>query len=87
MPNSMFDWPEATQTSPMSTSWKVSVFFPATVKVWGAVFCGTGGRSTRQAPSAPAMAEPLAPPSVTVTFSAGSAHPQTGIFVSSCSTM
>src|SRR6267143_166947 len=33
MPNSMLDWPEATQTSPTKTSLKVRMLFPVTVRV------------------------------------------------------
>ena len=32
----MFDWPEQSQTSPTSTSLKVTVFFPVTVRIIGA---------------------------------------------------
>ena len=50
MANSMLDWPEASQTSPMSTSVKVTEFLPETVTVSGAVPGAKGGRSTRHLP-------------------------------------
>ena len=83
----MFDWPAHTQTSPMRTSLNVSVFFPFTVSVCGPPYSCTGSRNRCQAPSAPAVAVFVWPPSVTVTISPASAFPQTLFLIPCCSTM
>jgi hypothetical protein len=83
----MLDWPEQIQTSPTRTSLYVSVFFPAIVMVSGVVPAFSGSSVTSHLPSAPAVALPVSPPTVTVTFSPAPAVPHTGSFVPACSTM
>ena len=76
--HSMFDWPEATHTSPDHTSSRVIVFdVPAIVIVNGPP-AGRAGRSTLHLPSAPAVARAGGPPArATVTPSPGAAQPHT----------
>ena len=82
----MFDWPEQTQTSPTSTSSKVTVFFPLTVIVCGPP-AGSGSSVTDHLPSSPAFAVFDWSAMLTVTSSPGSALPQTLSFCFCCKTM
>ena len=52
----MFDWPEASQTSPTTISLSVTVLFPATTSSAGSAEAGTAARETIQRPSAPVVA-------------------------------
>src|SRR5262245_23114442 len=75
--HSMFDWPDASHTSPTSTSRKSRRSAPAwTLSVNGPP-AGFGDRVTFHAPSGETVARPLLPASRTVTASLGFAHPQT----------
>src|SRR5687768_5115619 len=74
--HSMFDWPEAIQTSPTSTSARRISFFPFTISSCGPPAAGVAS-FTCHLPSAPALAVALASPSETVTSSPASAQPQT----------
>ena len=85
--HSMLDWPEATQTSPTTTSETVSLFLPATV-----ISNGPGAESFRfrasiHLPAASALAVAEMPLSDTVTSSPGSALPQIGTFAAFSRTM
>ena len=82
----MFDWPEPSQTSPTSTSEKVTVFWPLTVSVCGPA-AASGASFTDHLPSAPAFAVAVWPAIVTVTSSPGAAVPHTGTAVARWSTM
>ena len=82
----ILDWPEHSHTSPSSTLLTVTVFLPFRVSVNGPP-AGRGARLTRQCPSVPATVETDCVPSVTVTFSDGSAVPQTGTWTPRCKTM
>ncbi len=82
----MFDWPEPSHTSPSNTSLNSTVLAPLTVSVKGPpAFIGSS--LSDHFPSLLAVADFDWSPMVTVTFSAGSAQPQTGSGVSRCSTM
>ena len=83
----MFDCPEQTQTSPMSTSVKVTVFLPRTVSVCGPPYSRTGSSCTCQEPSAAATTDFDWPAKATVTSSPGSALPHTRLAMPCCSTM
>src|SRR5258706_8120567 len=87
MPNSMLDWPDATQTSPTKTSVNVRVLFPTTVRVPASLLGSTGFKSSRHVPSAAAVVVCFWLLKVTVIFSPGDAQPQTGSFDFSCKTM
>ena len=85
--NCMLDWPEATQTSPITTSESVSLFFPATV-----ISNGPGAESSRfrasiHLPAASALAVAAMPLSDTVTSSPGSPLPQIETFAAFSRTM
>src|SRR4051812_38400914 len=82
----MFDWPEPTQTSPTSTLCTVTVVLPATVISYGPPAL-SGPKRTAHRPSAPVVVDSLAPATVTVTFSPGSAQPHTRAFAPCWSTM
>ena len=83
----MFDWPEASQTSPTSTSLTVSVFLPLTVSVCGAPAGASLSSRTSHLPSSPALVDCERPAIVTVTSSPGSAQPQIGMTASDWATM
>ncbi|MFR2286390.1 MAG: hypothetical protein ACLS9G_03250, partial [Akkermansia sp.] len=62
----MLDWPEASQTSPTSTSFSVAVFpFWEAVSVCPAALGYMGGRVTVQLPLESAFVFSVAPPKVT----------------------
>jgi hypothetical protein len=72
----MFDWPEHSQTSPISTSDTAVVPLPSvTVRDSGVLLAGRSARVIAKRPSAPARALPLIRPSVAVTVSPGAAVP------------
>ena len=73
----MFDWPEQTQTSPTRTSTTSTLFFPSIVMANGPPASSFASR-TSHLPSGPASAATSCPWNLTVTFSPGSAEPQTG---------
>ena len=81
----MFDCPDPTQTSPTKISFTVIEFFPAIV-----ISAGPPGFNfasfTIHLPSAPAVADFVCPSNFTVTFSPGSAVPQTGTTIPFCNT-
>ena len=83
----MFDCPEHNQTSPMSTSGTVRVFFPFTVSEPGSPLVFSLSKSTRHFPSAPAFVDFVAPAIVTEISSPAAAQPQTGAMRSHCNTM
>src|SRR5262249_3064949 len=74
----MFDWPEATQTSPIMTSRKRSAFFPMTLRVQGPL-AGLAGSETLQRPRWLATPDAVWPPNSILTVSPGSALPHTRI--------
>src|SRR5271155_2555452 len=83
----MFDWPEATQTCPTSTSEMTMEFLPATV-IWN----GPGPELLRfnasfHFPLASAVVLADCASSVTVTSSPEAAHPQTEVLSDFCKTM
>src|SRR5262245_14124431 len=82
----MFDWPEASHTSPVTTSLKVIAFLPRTTTSNGSRR-SSGGRSARKRPLGSAVASTVCPAAVTVIFSPGSAMPHTGTLRPSWSTM
>ena len=84
--HSMFDWPEASQTSPTITSRMVTVFFPVTTSSAGSAEAGTAASVTRQRPLASVVVLTCWPLKETVTCSPASARPQTGRALSRCST-
>ena len=55
----MFDWPEASQTSPTRTSCTTSWFLPSTVSVSASACAFIGGKFVFQRPSAPVRATTL----------------------------
>jgi hypothetical protein len=81
----MFDCPDASHTSPTSTSLTVSVFLPDTVSV-SASPAGRGSSFTDQLPARSAVVFFVCLPSVTLTSSPASAQPQTGTAASRWST-
>src|SRR5262249_3118298 len=88
IPISMFDCPEHSQTSPISTSLAV-VDWPselATVNVRGSLDAAIGLSVVRQFPLASAITTRLWSPKVSVIFAAGFVQPQTGTATSRCST-
>ena len=86
MVNSMFDWPEQIQTWPTRMFLTLIEFFPATViSVAPPVLAGSS--LTIHLPSCPAVACFFWSPSMTVTASPASAHPQIGSGWSAWSTM
>ena len=79
--HAMFDCPEHSHTSPVSTSWIVIVLLPFTViVVLSPDFSGSS--FTRHSPFSSAFADFVWPAMETVTSSPGEAHPQTGAAVS-----
>ena len=82
----MFDWPDASQTSPISTSLMVISLLALTVIVCGPVAASFSSLSDHL-PSAPAFADCFWPAMLTVTASLGSAQPQTGTAPSRWRTM
>ena len=84
--HSMFDWPDASQTSPTTTSRMVTVFFPVTTSSAGSAEAGTAASVTRQRPLASVVVLTCWPLKETVTCSPASARPQTGRALSRCST-
>ncbi len=84
---SMFDCPEATQTSPtrISSSW--IVFLPRIVMRRPLRSAFMAGNTTLQLPCSSAFPFAVAPPNSTVISSSGSAQPQIGIGLSRCKTM
>src|SRR4051794_11911707 len=82
----MFDWPDATHTSPTATFFTVRLFLPVTVM-------SPAGPAVRPSsftfhlPSAAAVAFTSRAPSFTVTASCGAAQPQTFAGVSGMRTM
>ena len=83
----MFDWPDAIQTSPVSTSVILISFLPFTTSSSGVPLAAGVAILTSHLPSAPALVAALASPSVTVTSSSGAAVPQTAASVFCCKTM
>ena len=71
--------PEQSHTSPTRTSLTAT---PLAASVRPSQLAGIGSRSTRQRPSAAAVADFDCPANVTVTASPASAVPQTGTFAS-----
>ena len=86
----MFDCPEQSQTSPTSTSLNVTAVLPPETTsgvpaCFGSAFIA--GSLTSHLPESSAVAEASWPRNLTVTFSPGSAVPQTGTAMPCCSTM
>ncbi len=73
----MFDWPEASQTSPTSTSRAIARARPSATSSYGPP-AGSASRVARNRPDASAVAFAVLPASVTVTASPGSLVPHTG---------
>ena len=82
--HSMFDWPEASHTSPISTSCTLTL--PA-FSTCGSAFAGMGSSFTIHLPPASAFAVFFCPANSTTTSSPDAALPQTGTALSRCSTM
>ena len=82
----MLDWPEATHTSPTSTSASSMVFSPFTTTVWDPP-AAIGFSASRQRPSESATADAAFRPIETVTSSPGEAQPQNGRAAPRCRTM
>src|SRR4028118_1671173 len=78
----MFDWPEASHTSPTRILVRVTVFLPLITRSAGTRLAGSAGRSTRHLPAASAVVAAVLPEKETETFSPASAVPQTGIGLS-----
>ena len=72
---SMLDWPLQTQTSPTTTSLRLSLFLPLTVMTAESAQAFMASSLTHQAPSLSAVADLVWPAKATVTFSSGSAVP------------
>ena len=84
--NPMFDCPEATHTSPIATSFTVSVFLPEIV-ISPATPGGNPASCTLHLPAASAAVSTVFAPSFTVTFSPAAAQPQTFAGFPCCKTM
>ncbi len=83
----MFDCPEQSQTSPMSTSSRTTWLLPLMVSLNGPP-AGSAGSLAIHLPSAPGVAVTAGlSPNCTLTGSPGSAQPHTGMAMSRCSTM
>ncbi len=83
----MLDCPEASQTSPTSTSVILIVFLPCTVISSGPTGAFARFKSSRHFPSALAVASTVWPFNATLTFSPAAAQPQTGTLAVFCRTM
>ncbi len=83
----MFDWPDASHTSPTRTSLTVSVVPPFTVSVCGSPAASSGSSFNVHWPSASAFVAFDFPAMETVTSSPGAAQPHTATAASLCKTM
>ena len=84
----MFDWPEASQTSPTSTSsMTMALRSPRTVNIAGVALAWRRSSSTCQRPVSPARMRLDCAPIVTLTSSPGAAQPHSGTLAARCSTM
>src|SRR4051812_41095087 len=84
----MFDWPEASQTSPMRTSFIVmALLVPFTVRACGSDEASSFSSRSVHLPEASALTVFDWPERVIVTGSLGSAQPQTAVAESACRTM
>ena len=86
-PNSIFDCPEQSQTSPTTTLVNVRVFSPLTTRLSPTELALSVGSRTSHLPSAPAVVSALRLPKETVIFSPAFAKPQTGTGMPCWSTM
>src|SRR5258706_8868921 len=84
--NSMFDCPEATHTSPTSTSWNVMAFEAFTVSVKGPP-AEDGGRYKLHLPRSSAVVLACVPRNSAATRSPDAAIPHTWMGRSRCTTM
>ena len=84
----MFDWPEASQTSPTSRFLRVTIApSPSVMSISaGCAFALSGASSTIHLPSSPASVDFFCPAKSTVTLVPGLLQPQTGRFMSRWST-
>ncbi len=85
--NPMFDCPDASHTSPTTTSETVTVSEPRAVNTPGVACTASGSSVTLHRPAASASAVLLCPANSTVTFSPASAVPQTGTGCPACNTI
>src|SRR5258706_16134056 len=82
----MLDWPDATQTSPTSTSLSVTVLVAFTTRENGPP-ASPGDKYRLQRPRSSVVAVLLSPRNVTATLSPGVALPQTCTGIPRCRTM
>ena len=75
----MFDWPEQTQTSPVTISRETIVSLPAVMTRSPSGCDAMESRMTFHRPLPPAVVFLICPASLTVTRAPGVAQPQTGI--------